>query len=213
MSLAAKDDNVRIEKMSLGPYGTNTYIITCLKTGDSAVIDAPGDADTVLKALEGTSPKSILMTHDHMDHTGALSRLKSELQVPVGAHPLDTGGLGLKPDMRLEDGAIITLGDLRINVIHTPGHTPGSLCFLTGKYLIAGDTLFPGGPGHTRSPEKLKQIIESITGRLFVLPDETEVHPGHGDSTTIGREKENYAVFASKEHDPKLCGDVLWLSA
>jgi len=213
MSVVVKDENVRIDKMSLGPFGTNTYIITCLKTNDSAVVDAPGDADQVLDALKGTNPRYILMTHDHMDHTGALSRLKSELKVPLAAHSLDTGGLGLKPDMLLEDGETIAVGDIRLKVMHTPGHTPGSLCFLTDKYLISGDTLFPGGPGKTRSPDRLKEIIGSITAKLFVLPDDTQVHPGHGDSTTIGQEKENYAVFASKEHDPNLCGDVLWLSS
>jgi glyoxylase-like metal-dependent hydrolase (beta-lactamase superfamily II) len=82
-----------------------------------------------------------------------------------------------------------------------------------GKYLIAGDTIFPGGPGKTGSPAALKQIIDSIVSKIFVLPDETEVYPGHGWGTVLGKEKKEFAVFSTKTHDPNLCGDVLWLSS
>jgi glyoxylase-like metal-dependent hydrolase (beta-lactamase superfamily II) len=87
------------------------------------------------------------------------------------------------------------------------------VCFLTGKYLISGDTLFPGGPGKTGSPGNLEQIIESIKGKILPLPDDTYVYPGHGDSTVLRKEKEEFAVFSSRPHDPNLCGDVLWLSS
>ncbi|HLB28995.1 MAG TPA: MBL fold metallo-hydrolase, partial [Dehalococcoidia bacterium] len=92
----------------------------------------------------------------------------------------------------------------------TPGHTPGSLCFSYGRHLIAGDTLFPGGPGHSDSPQDLRQEIDSIVSKLYVLPDNTIVCPGHGPNTTIGRSRAEYAVFASRPHPPDLCGDVLW---
>ncbi|MBM3149038.1 MAG: MBL fold metallo-hydrolase [Chloroflexi bacterium] len=82
-----------------------------------------------------------------------------------------------------------------------------------GKYLIAGDTIFPGGPGKTGAPADLKKIINSLVSKIFVLPDETEVYPGHGGSTVLGKEKKEFAVFNSKTHDPSLCGDVLWLSS
>ena len=84
-------------------------------------------------------------------------------------------------------------------------------CFLIGKHLFSGDTLFPGGPGKTRSPEALQQVIDSITKKLLVLPDDTAVYPGHGDDTTIGKAREEYQVFASKPRDPALFGDVAWL--
>ena len=100
-----------------------------------------------------------------------------------------------------------------VRVIHTPGHTPGSVCFLVGRYLIGGDTLFPGGPGHTDTPADLQQTIRSIVQRLYVLPDATLVLPGHGDETTIGASRHEYAVFASRPHPPDLCGDVLWETA
>jgi len=96
-------------------------------------------------------------------------------------------------------------------VLHTPGHTPGSLCFRVGRYLISGDTIFPGGPGRTSSPDDFKQIVKSITEKIFVLPDDTQIYPGHGNSTVLKNEKEEFAVFTSRPHEPNLCGEVLWL--
>ena len=148
-----------------------------------------------------------------MDHLGALSELTSKLGIPVAVHPLDARGLRLQPEILLGDGDTVSFGGIKLKVLHTPGHTPGSLCFLAGKYLISGDTLFPGGPGKTGSPADFRQIIESITGRIFCLPDDTEIYPGHGDSTVLKKEKEEFAVFSSRPHDPNLCGDVLWLSS
>jgi glyoxylase-like metal-dependent hydrolase (beta-lactamase superfamily II) len=208
-----QDSDVRIIKMELGPFGTNAYIIVCQATGDSIVVDAPGDADKVLKQLAGTNPKYIVLTHTHIDHIGALEELKTMLKVPVALHPEDAVRLSLRPDMELKDGDIIEVGKLKLKVLHTPGHTPGSLSFLVGKYLISGDTIFPGGPGKTGTPADFKQIVKSVETRLFVLPDDTEVYPGHGDGTVLGKEKKEFAIFASKPHDPNLCGDVLWQSS
>jgi hydroxyacylglutathione hydrolase len=213
MTIAAKDENIQIEKMSLGPYGTNTYIITCLKTKAGAIIDAPGDAEKVLEAAKGTDVKYILMTHNHMDHTGAMAELRSALGVPIAAHEADAKHMPVKPDMFLTDGDILSVGNLEIRVIHTPGHTPGGLCFYTGNYLLAGDTIFKDGPGRTGSPAALNRIIKSITEKIFILADDTHIFSGHGDSTVLKEEKKKYAVFASKPHDPKLCGDIVWLTS
>jgi glyoxylase-like metal-dependent hydrolase (beta-lactamase superfamily II) len=148
-----------------------------------------------------------------MDHTGALTELKSKLQIIVAAHPLDAVNLPLLPDLSIQDGDILPIGRIELRVLHTPGHTPGSVCFLTGKHLISGDTLFPGGPGKTGSPSDFRQIVQSLTGKIFSLPEITQIYPGHGDSTTLGKEKEAFDLFSSRPHDPKLCGDVLWLSS
>jgi len=211
MAVVVKNESIRIEKLELGPFGTNTYILTCPTTSMSAVVDAPGEADKMLEQLKGTNPKCILMTHNHMDHVGALLELKSKLSVPVAVHSADADNLLLEPDQNLSDGDVVSIGEIQITVLHTPGHTPGSLCFLTGSYLISGDTIFPGGPGKTWSPAAFKQIVESLRSKIFVLPDETEVYPGHGGATTLKKEKQNFEIFSSKPHDPKLCGDVLWL--
>jgi len=148
-----------------------------------------------------------------MDHTGALSELRSKLKVPLAAHAADVGGLHPPPETLLSDDNIVSFGNVKLEVLHTPGHTPGSLCFKIGKYLISGDTIFPGGPGMTRSPADLRQIIKSITDKILVLPDDTQVHPGHGDSTTLRKEKDEFAVFSSQPHDKNLCGTILWLSS
>lgn len=213
MVTVAKDESVQIEKMELGPFGTNGYVITCRKTGDSVVVDAPGEVEKILEELKGTNPKYILMTHNHMDHVGALSELKSALNVPLAAHADDTRNLPVSPDILLKDGDVVDFGNIQLKVLHTPGHTPGSLCFSTDKYLISGDTLFPDGPGKTSSPANLRQIIESITSKIFQLPDDTAVYPGHGDVTILGKEKKAFEGFSSRPHDPNLCGDVLWSSS
>lgn len=210
MAIIVQDDQIEIQKLSLGPFGTNTYILRCPKTGAGAVIDAPGDAGKVLDALKDIQPKYILMTHNHMDHVGALAELKAALNIPVAAHASDAGGMPLPPDKMLEDGEIISIGEMPLKVLHTPGHTPGSIGFLSGRYFLSGDTLFPGGPGKTRSPEVFRQIIDTLTQKIFVLPDETEVHPGHGDSTTLGKERPAFEAFLARGYSSSLCGDVLW---
>jgi glyoxylase-like metal-dependent hydrolase (beta-lactamase superfamily II) len=214
MAVVAEDRNVRIEKLDVaGAIVSNAYLVVCQHTGDSVLIDAPGEAGVILKQIEGTNLKYILLTHGHFDHIGALVELKSRLRVPVAGHPLEAVSIPVPLDTELEDGNIVSFGDIYLEVLHTPGHTPGSVCFLTDKYLISGDTIFPGGPGATRSPDNLRQIIRSITEKIFVLPDETEVYPGHGDSTILKKEKDEFAIFSSRTHRPDLCGDVLWLSS
>ena len=208
-----KDDNIQIEKLELGPFGTNAYFLICRHTGASVLVDAPGDADKILAQLKGTDPKYILMTHNHMDHTGALAEIKSALNVPVASHRDDAGSMPLKPDMLLTEGDVISCGDFQLEVLHTPGHTPGSLCFRTQKYLIAGDTLFPGGPGKTGSPADFRRIMESLSRKIFVLPGDTRFYPGHGDSAILEKERQSFEAFSARTHDPDLCGDVLWSSS
>ncbi len=173
-------------------------------------MDAPGNTDRILKGLEGTRPALILITHNHLDHTGELRELASALQVPVAAHPADAAELPVPTDQSLQDGDIIAVGALHLTALHTPGHTPGSLCFLTDRFLIAGDTLFPGGPGHTRSPETFRQILASITQKLLVLPDDTLIYPGHGEGMILGKERSAIQRFLTRPVSPNLCGDVLW---
>jgi glyoxylase-like metal-dependent hydrolase (beta-lactamase superfamily II) len=119
----------------------------------------------------------------------------------------------MRADMHLEDNQIVGIGKNQIRVIHTPGHTPGSVCFLMGDHLITGDTLFPGGPGKTGSPQDFEDILESITQKIYGLPDHTACYPGHGANTTVGESKKEYRVFAEKERTRPVYGDVEWLRA
>ena len=174
----------------IGPYNNNVYIVTDPRTNESVVIDASHDAAPIAAATAGTTVRAILLTHGDHDHIDALDDLKARLGVPVGIHAADAARLATPPDFLLDDGQDYPVGAGTMRVIHTPGHTPGCICFHFGDTLIAGDTLFPGGPGATRGDkDRFAQIIESITGRLFVLPDDTLVRPGHGADTTIGAEK------------------------
>jgi len=213
MTILVKDETRRIERLTLGPWGTNAYVMVCTETGESVVIDAPGEAEKLLDAVRGTTPGYLLMTHNHRDHTGALIEVKEGLEIPMAAHPEDAGNLPVKPDILLRDGERFTVGRLEVQVRHTPGHTPGSICLLTGQYLFSGDTLFPGGPGKTASPEAFRQIVASLETKIFVLPDETQVFPGHGEATVLGKEKAAYRTFSARKHEQGLCGDVLWGNA
>ena len=213
MAELVNDNNIRIEIMQLGSWGTNTYTVVCQQTRDSLVVDAPANADKIIASLKDTNPRYILLTHGHSDHVGVLGELRERLKVPLAAHAADSRSMRMPPEMLLSDGDSLSFGNLEIKVLHTPGHTPGGLCFHIGKYLFAGDTLFPGGPGRTWSPETFKQVVDSITMKIYTLPDDTLVCPGHGKTITVKKSKEEYAVFASRSYNPNLCGDVLWLSS
>jgi hydroxyacylglutathione hydrolase len=210
MIKVVENEYIRIYRLELGPFGTNSYILMCQKTHESAVVDAPGNVDLVVTQLNETHPQYILMTHGHFDHIGGLAELKSALNIPVAAHRREAANLPVTVDLLLNDGDELSWGHIKVKALHTPGHTPGSMCFRAGNYLFAGDTLFPVGPGRTNSPNDFRQIITSISEKLFGLPDDTEVYPGHGEATTIKEARQEYAAFSARPHDPNLCGDVVW---
>ena len=125
MVVVAKDDVIQIERLELGPFSTNAYIVICQKTRDSVLIDAPAESSTIMDRLKSTNPKYILLTHNHMDHIGALAELQARLKVPLAAHALDTRNLPSPPEILLSDSDTVSLGNLKFEVFHTPGHTPG----------------------------------------------------------------------------------------
>ena len=212
--MTPKESGPRIVKVGpLGPFANNAYVIIDRESKESLIVDASFEGEKILKAARRTEVKAIVLTHRHPDHWASIDLLKERTGAPVYCHDADREPHADKVDRTLSDGEELALGATRLRVIHTPGHTPGSICLLTGRHLIAGDTLFPGGPGHTDKPQDLQQEIRSILDRLYPLPDDTHVYTGHGDDTTIGRSKKEYAVFASRDHAPDLCGDVLWESS
>ncbi|GAA1478375.1 MBL fold metallo-hydrolase [Nocardioides aestuarii] len=167
------------------------------------VVDAPHDVDAILEVVAGRTVKAIVCTHAHDDHVRVAPALRERVTAPILLHPDDRplwelthpqDERGHLWDVDLEDGQTITVGGAAITVLHTPGHAPGAVCLYVHDLgcVFTGDTLFQGGPGATgRSFSDEDVIKESIREKLFALPDETVVHTGHGDDTTIGAERVN----------------------
>jgi glyoxylase-like metal-dependent hydrolase (beta-lactamase superfamily II) len=183
-------DGFDVHKVVVGPMDNNVYVLRCTATGDAVLIDAANEHDRLLDLCRALGVRSVLETHGHWDHIQAVPGLRDAgYDVHVTAEDAD-----MLPsyDQILDDDAVVEVGRLRLRTLLTPGHTPGSMCFLVAgaPVLFSGDTLFPGGPGATKFPGgDFPTIIESVGRRLFTLPGETRVLPGHGDPTTIGTER------------------------
>lgn len=179
----------RIRSFSVGSLDNNVYVVTCTSTNQAVIVDAAADADAILAAVVDLDPVAVLTTHGHHDHIGAAGTVTRTLGIPFRLHEDDRTIANRVIDDPIEPGSIM-VGELEITIRHTPGHTPGSVCFVIGSVVLTGDTLFPGGPGATRFPySDFDEIMRSLRDRLFDLPDETGVWPGHGTPTTIGEQR------------------------
>jgi glyoxylase-like metal-dependent hydrolase (beta-lactamase superfamily II) len=180
---------VRVDKLVVGPFENNVFVVRCKSTGDAVIIDAANEHDLLLEVSRATGVRSVLTTHGHGDHIQAVTAMR-DAGIDVGVAEADATMLPAY-DFVIPDDEVIRVGDLRLRTIHTPGHTPGSTSFLLEGHplLFTGDTLFPGGPGNTSLPgADFDTIIASIERRLLTLPADLLVLPGHGLDTTIGTE-------------------------
>ena len=186
-----EDEQAEVHKLVVGPVDNNVFVLRCKQTGEALLIDAANEHDRLLSLCRRLGVRQVLETHGHWDHIQAVPAVR-DAGYEVGVTGPDAAMLP-SYDFLLEDDSVVEVGRLRLRTIATPGHTPGSMCFrLEGSpVLFSGDTLFPGGPGATRFPESdFDAIIRSIDERLFSRLDaDTIVMPGHGDDTTIGKER------------------------
>jgi glyoxylase-like metal-dependent hydrolase (beta-lactamase superfamily II) len=174
----------------VGPVDNNVLVLRCTETGDAVLLDAANEHELLLELCERLGVRRVLETYGHWDHIQAVPQLR-DAGYSVGVTAQDAAMLPSYDEV-IEDESVIDVGRLRLHTIHTPGHTPGSMCFqLEGHpILFSGDTLFPGGPGNTTfEGGDFDTIIASVDRRLFTLPADTIVLPGHGDRTTIGNER------------------------
>jgi len=206
-----------IRQLTVGTMSVCCYIVSCPKTLKAAIIDPGGDEERILAEVKkaGLEVMYIILTHGHPDHVCGNRRLKEATGATIIMHSADAAFfsqseivsyfsmLGLEPsppaDRTVEDGDIIEIGEEKLKVLHTPGHTPGGICLLCGSDLITGDTLFVGGVGRTDFPGGSHQdLMDSIKTKLLVLPDDTVVWPGHGyggKQSTIGEERQTNPYF------------------
>ncbi|MCP4225657.1 MAG: MBL fold metallo-hydrolase [Actinomycetia bacterium] len=183
-----QDTDTEVHKVVVGPFENNVFVIRCRQTGDAVLLDAANEHDLLLDLCKALGVRTVLETHGHWDHIQAVPAVR-DAGYMVGVTAEDAAMLP-SYDYLLEDDSMIEVGRLKLHTITTPGHTPGSICFkLVDKPLLfSGDTLFPGGPGKTETGD-FDRIIESIDQRLFTLPPDTIVLPGHGLDTVIANER------------------------
>ena len=181
-----------LKKMAVGQLQANCYILGCNDSKEGMVIDPGGDALSIVKEVTKAELKivKIVLTHGHFDHTDGAIELRDAINAPVYIHPDDTPPLGFTPDGELEDGQEFYIGSYQINVLHTPGHSPGGVCLHAPGAVFTGDTLFAGSIGRTDFPGgDYESLIQGVVKKIFPLGDDLRVYPGHGPSSTIAQER------------------------
>jgi glyoxylase-like metal-dependent hydrolase (beta-lactamase superfamily II) len=199
-TLHYEDTQAEIHKVVVGPMDNNVFVLRCKQSGDAVLIDAANEHERLLELCRSLGVRKVLETHGHWDHIQAVPAVR-DAGYDVGVTSADADMLDAY-DFVLEDESVVEVGRLRLHTIHTPGHTPGSMCFrLDGSpVLFSGDTLFPGGAGNTSFPGgDFPTILRSIEQRLYTtLDDDVLVLPGHGDDTTIGTERPHLQEWADR---------------
>ena len=179
-----------IQKVHVGEKDTNCYVVACADTKEAVVIDPGDDAPKILSQLDGLSVKWIVLTHAHPGHTGAKDDVKTATQATTAMHLADATTYLKSAERYLVSTDTLPFGNFALDVLITPGHTPGGLSYKVGNHVFTGDTLLAGKIGRVDLPgSSPQQMLLSLHGQLLRLPDNTVVYPGHGPNTTIGAER------------------------
>lgn len=207
-----EDGDIRIVKVGpMGPGGNNAYIVRDVAAGESLLVDMPLEEQPLLDAIAAEGGvRTIVATHWHADHWMTYDAVRAATNAPVLVGAREIKIPAERIDGRLEDGQDLRVGAARITVVHTPGHTPGSISLRVGRALISGDTLFDGGPGRTFASGDLETILQSIQAKLLPLPEETVVLPGHGANTTISASRKGFEEYRRHQKPAGFHGDVTW---
>jgi glyoxylase-like metal-dependent hydrolase (beta-lactamase superfamily II) len=194
-----------------GEFGTNCYLLRCPRTQRGLLVDPAADPEKVLAMCEGTDVRRILLTHGHWDHHAlGLEPVRAALGIPLGIHPADAAAFELNADFELYDGQPMRVGHFPVRVVHIPGHTPGGVALRFDRRAIVGDSIFPGGPGASRSPEALETLLLSLQRTVFTWPDDTAFYPGHGEPGTVGEVRPAFQALLARPRAADLHGDVTW---
>jgi len=202
--IEVRDGDLLLRKRSVSEMDNNVYLLACATSGQALIVDAADDAPRIRELAAGTFPLAVVQTHGHWDHVRAWSALASDPGLEVWGHEGDLERYPAAPDRLLVDGQELSVGELRVEVLHVPGHTDGSLLLLVHgaqrPWLITGDSLFPGGPGNTSGDIAAHTLLmDGLERRVFDrLPDETVVLPGHGDATTLGQERPSLRAWRER---------------
>jgi hydroxyacylglutathione hydrolase len=207
-----EDGDVRIVKVGpMGPFNNNAYIVRDVEAADAMLVDMPLEEAPLLDAIAAEGGvRLIVATHWHQDHWMTYDAVRRATGAPVAVGSKEINIPAERVDRRLDDGDEIRVGSARVTVMHTPGHTPGSVSLRLGRALISGDTLFDGGPGKTFARGDLETILQTIAARLLTLPDDTAVLPGHGGNTWIRSSRAGYEMYQRHPKPAGFFGDVEW---
>ncbi|WP_069811892.1 MBL fold metallo-hydrolase [Streptomyces sp. TP-A0874] len=186
--------DLMISKVAVGPMENNAYLLRCRATGEQLLIDAANEPRTLLNLVGEDGLVSVVTTHRHGDHWQALGEVVEATGARTLAGRYDAEGIPVATEVLVEDGDTIRVGRVELTARHLVGHTPGSIALVYDDphghpHLFTGDCLFPGGPGRTTSTEEFTSLMDGLEEKIFPLPDETWVYPGHGNDTTLGDER------------------------
>ncbi|MFD7920293.1 MBL fold metallo-hydrolase [Streptomyces sp. NPDC059740] len=197
--------DLMISKVAVGPMDNNAYLLRCRATGAQLLVDAAAEPQTLLSLIGEDGVESVVTTHRHGDHWSALAEVAGSTGARTYAGKEDAEGIPVPTDVLVEDGDVITVGEVELTARHLVGHTPGSIALVYDDphghpHVFTGDCLFPGGVGNThQDPEAFTRLLTDVETKLFGrLPDETWVYPGHGADTTLGAERPHLAEWRAR---------------